>query len=509
MATFRFKLDERTGVTVGRPPVGVRMLGPNDSRLRAEVKFRPDEHGGLFTARTVDVDDAALRVQVNTGQAGTLVLQTCLLPPREEPYDLTLELARHRVKTFIVKSEDWQMFDPALAPRAVETFEHARHTFTDALLALDPLEQGKLAGKALQDGLRATDRLAHSHADILLHRRYANRPASSTTLGTTVDVGHDPDDLAPSLKGIDVITVPLRWRDIEVHKGRYDFSRLDAWMQWAHGHECPVILGPLANLEAGGLPDWVEVYRNDYPTLRNMMFDFMEAVVARYIRTVGIWKVVSGLHLARDIRLKPAEMIDLTRTAILLVRQYRRGARTMIEVDDLFGDQAAKRSGSIGAFEFLEQIRSEGIRFDCLGARLQMGGTEPSERTRDLMTISDALDRFFLHEVPVLLSACGAPCRSLGDSAGSWRDSSWSPERQAEWASRIVPLALSKPYVEAVIWSMHKDSDPNAGFGLLDASGARRPAHEKLLSMRRRLRRPLGPRETQDRGEVHHQQSDA
>ena len=145
------------------------MLGPGDARLRAEIKFRPDEEGGIFTVQTPDVDDAALRVQVDTGRGGVLVMQTCLLPPREVPYDLTLELARHRVKTFIVKSEDWEMFDPALAPIAVDRFERARNTFTDALVEVDRLEQGKIANQALVQGLKATDRLAFAHALSLIH----------------------------------------------------------------------------------------------------------------------------------------------------------------------------------------------------------------------------------------------------------------------------------------------------------------------------------------------------
>ena len=493
MSTFRYKIDERTGVKVARPPVGVRMLGPGDARLRAEIKFRPDSEGGIFTVHTPDVDDAALRVQVDTGGRGVLVMQTCLLPPREEPYDLTLELARHRVKTFIVKSEDWEMFDPALAPIAVDRFERARNTFTDALVESNRLKQGKIATQALVEGLKATDRLAFAHADILLHHRYFNRPASSTTLGTTINPAHDPAKLAPTLKGFDILTIPVCWRDIEVKEGKYDFSRLDEWVTAAQREKRPVILGPLVNLEAGNLPPWAEVYRNDYGSLRDMLYTFMEQVVARYIRHVGIWKVTSGLHIARDVRLKPEEMIDLTRTAILLVRQYRRGARTMIEVDDLLGDMAAKRAGSIGAFEHLDQIRTEGIRVDCLGARVVVGGTDPGDRSRDLMTVSDSLDRFFLREAPLLVSACAAPHGETGGAAGYWKDR-WSPEQQAAWAGQIVPIALSKPYVEAVIWSCHQDESDSEGFGLVDHEGQPRPAHEKLLSMRRRLRRPLGKR---------------
>ncbi|MEE2973046.1 MAG: hypothetical protein VX672_07965, partial [Planctomycetota bacterium] len=199
MAEFKFQLDERTGIRLGRPPLGVRMLGPGDSRLRAEIRFRSEAHGGIFVIRTKDVADAALRVQVDLGSRGEIILQTCMLPPRDRPYDLALELARHRIKTFIQKSEDWLMFDPAYAPDAVEHFETARHAFTDALVAHEITREGELAADAIQLGMQATDELADAHADILMHRRYARKTASSATLGTTIDPRLDPAVIGPTL----------------------------------------------------------------------------------------------------------------------------------------------------------------------------------------------------------------------------------------------------------------------------------------------------------------------
>ena len=506
MDTFRFKIDERTGLRVARPPVAVRMLGPDNAMLRAEIKFRPDEYGGIFTCKTNEVIDAAFRVQVDAGRAGVLILQTCLLPPREDPYDLAVELARHQIAVFMNKSEDWEMFDPSRAPEAVETFEHARHTFTDSLITQDSQTQGSMAFAALDEGLRATDRLAHGHADILLHRKFRNRGASSTTFGTTVSLKSDPATLESSLKGFDVLSMPIRWADIEVKKGTYDFSHLDTWMTWAKTQKRPIVAGPLVSVQSEDLPEWVRDHRSDYSTFRDMCYDFMEAVVSRYIQYVGIWKVVSGIHINGDVRFKPSEMIDLTRTAILLVRQYRRGARTMIEVDDLFGDLAAKSSGSLNAFEYLEQVRIEGLRCDCLGARLIVGGESPSQRSRDLMTVSHALDRFVTLDKPVLISAFGAPASEQEPSAGRW-GAAWNPQRQASWVSRCVPLALSKPYVESVIWSSHQDGPGTKGFGLVDSSCTPRLAHEKMLSMRRRLRQPLGPWEG-DRSGSHSQSAD-
>lgn len=473
------------------------MVGPGDARTRAEIRFLETKHGGLFSCTTKDIPDAALRVQVDLGEAGVLMLQTCLLPPREEPYDLSVELARHRIKTFIQKSEDWQMFDPALAPRAVETFEEARSIFTDALVSPGGVERGELAVKSLIRCMRATDKLAHAHADILLHHRYRTQPASKPTFGSTIRLEDDPAALAKSLKGFGLLAVPLVWRDLEPKKGTFTFKALDAWMEWTTKNKLPVILGPLVDVRDASLPDWVKALGNDYATLRNAMYDYMEAVVARYVSSVGIWKISSGLHIVRDRPLTPAEMVDLTRTATVLVRQYRRGARTMIELDDLFGDLAAKRAGSLGAFEFLEKIQSEGIHLDCLGARLILGGSEPSERSRDLMMVSDRLDEFFHRDIPLLLSACGVPARETGPTAGRW-GSAWSEDQQAAWASRIIPMALSKPYVEAVVWSCHQDPDEIGGFGLLDHAGEPRPAHAKLMSMRRRLNSPLGFRTQPD-----------
>ena len=125
-----------------------------------------------------------------------------------------------------------------------------------------------------------------------------------------------------------------------------------------------------------------------------------------------------------------------------------------------------------------------------------VGGPSPAQRSRDLMAVSHALDRFVTLDKPVLISAYGAPGSEQESAAGRW-GSNWNAQRQASWVSRFVPVALSKPYIESVIWDLHQDGSTTQGFGLVDSSGAPRLAHEKLLSMRRRLRQPLGPWEGQ------------
>jgi len=53
-------------------------------------------------------EPAAFAIQWDAGELGQLTLQTCLLPQRDRPYLLSLELARHRIMLFLTKLEEWQ-----------------------------------------------------------------------------------------------------------------------------------------------------------------------------------------------------------------------------------------------------------------------------------------------------------------------------------------------------------------------------------------------------------------
>ena len=125
--------------------------------------------------------------------------------------------------------------------------------------------------------------------------------------------------------------------------------------------------------------------------------------------------------------------------------------------------------------------------------QLLFGQGHHGQATRDLMQISSMLDRFLLMEVPILVSALGVPSEPL-DGDGGWWHESWTTDVQARWVGRAFAVAMSKPFVESVFWSELFDHDdarlPKAG--LIGADGKSKPAFGRLVSARRRLRKPLG-----------------
>ena len=489
---LRFQLQTKPDASSGRPLAGAHLVGPDEKSVPADIKFAD----GIVECRRRGRDAMALALQYDARSAGTLMLQTCLLPDRPEPYCLATELARYQIKTFIAKSEEWQAFDHPRSADAVRIWEQARETFTRSITTRDQQEAASLANESLIAALDANEKLALAHAEILLHRRFGTRAASRLTLGVRVWPGRDGKPLREFIgTNFDLVHLPLRWREIEVEEGKFKWGPIDRWVEWASSQGKPIIAGPLLDFSARSLPPWMEVWKHDYDTCRDLTYDFMERVVGRYASSVAMWNLATGINTNDNFHFSPGEMYDLVRTARLLVRQYRKGARAMIEIRHPFGEFAARNKDAVHPIPFVTQLLQEGVHIDALGLQL-IFGEGSGHHVRDLMQISNLFDRFHLLEIPVLVSALGAPSVPRTDgkpSVGFWHDE-WSPRTQERWVNRVFPLVLSKPAVESVFWTDlydHAAADV-PGTGLLDEAGKPKPALRALIGLRRRLRRPLG-----------------
>ncbi len=488
---LRFAVHDDDGPVREWPLVNGYLVGPGDVPIPGQVAFKD----GHVVCQPRATHSVALCLQHDAGRMGRIMLQTCLLPERDRPYDLAIELARHRIKMFIAKSEEWQMFDLDPDHPATTRWEKARALFSKALKLDDPVQSSRTARDALVTALEATERLALAHAEILLHWRFGNRPASSRTLGVRVHPNRDSEALREIVKRqFDLVTIPLNWREIEVEEGQYNWDPIDRWVTWAQKEEIPVLLGPLLNFSKQSLPKWMYVWQHDYATCRDLVYEQVERVVQRYRNNVGIWNIASGLNVNANFQFTPEQMLDLTRMANLIARQTRKNARTMIELAQPFAEHCATDPKSVPPLMFMDRIVQEGIRVDCVGLQLLFGERGAGRASRDLMQISDVIDRFLVLEMPVVISAFGVPHETIDRKGGWWRQP-WSPEEQSRWMSRVFAVAMSKPYVETLIWTDlydHAGAELPSG-GLVTEDGRVKPVLRRLVNTRKRLRKPLGP----------------
>lgn len=520
------------------------LVGPDGIGIGTDVAARED---GLIVCQAPERVSAGLSLQVPVEALpsletrplpplGRLSLRTCLLPPRERPYLLSLELARHRIMLFLNRLEDWALFDLSPDDPIMVQFELARQTFTQALvterpdhsderpggysrevddlawqslaLAIDAGEQLAIRDAARDIGPRLSGQTYAEAVEAYVHASGDKPPPNvpiivQNSLGVTLPgrpmVGCEvsPARFSEALQryvagACDFVTLPMRWVDMEPSEGEYSFAGTDRWIEWAvRKAKLPVYAGPVIDFRSADIPEWIYIWENDYETLRELVYEHVKAIVTRYRRTVSRWTVASGLHVNSNFRMSYEQIMDLTRLCVLLVRKLQPTAKIQVEIDQPWGEHYALSRQSIPPTLYADTISQAGIPTDAYAVRLTMGVPERGCSTRDLMELSSILDRYAALERPIMVTACAVPSeppRAQADAAefdpGYWREP-WSERIQSAWLANFASIALAKPFVHALCWAALADAPgAPAATGLVTANGAPKPALERLASIR-------------------------
>lgn len=490
---LRFAVFDEHGPAQEWRLVCAHLLGSDDVSAAGVVSFK----GSHIICKPADTAAAhALCLLVDAGRAGKLMLPTCLLQQREEPYRLYEELARHRVKLFLEKSENWGLLDPAKAPDAFEVFEKARTVFVQGMLVDDPYRAEMHHRDALALAINASEKLASRRAEWMLHGRYGKQGASNA-LGVRVPLEKQPELMKVTLhREFDILAVPTPWAQIEPTPGRYVWDATDRWMAWAKQNNRRVVGGPLLDMGPSGIPGWARPLLNDPAKLKDRLYEFVRQTVVRYGPMCSIWNIASSVHMNETTTLSLGAMVESTRLAAVAARSARKDAKLLVEIGDPFNSTVMANEGAVNALQYLKAIISDGISFDLLGIPLLVGEDSRGRGARDIMQMAAVLDRFTARKEvpPVIVTALGAPSAEGVSEAGGWWRDRWSPRIQSGFAAMAFQTALANPGVAAVVWDRLRDGAGNGAsdVGLFGSDGAPKPAAERLLTLRKRLRSPLG-----------------
>jgi len=502
---FRFAVLDGSGPVQSFPLRRAHLLGPDGLIVPGAVRFEK----GHVAVESRSRGATALALLWDDPENGSMLLDTCLLPDREAPYLLSLELARKRIMLFLVKLEEWGLTDLPSDHPAMSALAEARASFTEALCRSPTAtgefgpEQDRLARSAISSALRASERLTETHAERSIAQRLEPTESGDASAGLHIGCVIDPTHFAEPLQRLvsetfDFVKMPMRWSGFEPEEGRYQFSKTDRWIEWAvRKAKLPIAGGPLLDLSPQAAPDWLYIWENDYETLREVVYEHLKRVVTRYRRTVTSWTVVSGLHVNANFTLELDQIIDLTRLAVLLVRKLQPNARIEVEVAQPFGEYVFENQQSLSPLLYLELLFQAGVGMDAIGVRVEMGEAQPGTATRDLIQMADLLDRIGEFEKPISISALAAPSQppkaeSLGSEGafdpGHWRDA-WSESTQASWLTHACSVAFANPHVSSVCWhGLYDLEGEDVHTGLITASGKAKSALARIRTIHERLR---------------------
>ena len=440
---------------------GAYVFGQDSIPVRADLAFA---NGQVSCMKRVP-GACGLAVVWESGAAGRFLLPTTRLPERAKPYNLNVELARAQMTRIAQKREDWGLFDYTDAAKLNKEFDDVRDKFVQALQCEDPGKASLLADQSLEDGLTLGEKMALFHAEVLLSRRKTlPQAAVNVGFGCMVDLLSTKDEYTDRLReAFDYVTIPMPWKVAEPKERQYQYTQIDAWVNWAARNRKPITAGPLLSFEPAKLPEWLYLWEHDYEALRDVIYEHIQRIVQRYEKQVKVWNVVSGLHAFNSFNLNFEQLMELTRMSCLAVKKLAPRSQVMIELQMPWGEYYARNQRTIPPLLYADMAVQGGVKFDAFGIQMHMGVPVDGYFVRDLMQVSSLLDEFVGFGKPLHVTACEVPSDIIPDAWDAWggRESipkagcwhtPWSQRLQAEWLQAFYRVSMSKPFVETICW---------------------------------------------------------
>lgn len=490
----------------GKPPAEIDLdqaylTSQEGQPIRARFRYA-SETGRLFCERRSQ-GLAALNLSWPVRGGYRLLLRTALLPDREEPYLLTLELARGRVADLWRKKDEWGYVYGGPSEEVEKEFREIRVLLAKAQTVQDgPRAASDLAEEALSRTVVLGEKMAQADAKHGLELRRRKGTLSHVDFGCQWDLTEDlPRARERFGETFNYATVPFLWRDIEPREHEYEWKWHDDWIQWLEARGIGVKGGSPVRFSEPHLPDWVWIWENDYETIRDSVFDHIERCVSRYRGRIDHWDAVTGLHVENCMNFSLDRIIEITRVCAHAVKRTDPHANVVLDILQPWGEYYATNQRSIWPYHYAEMCLNAGVTFDVVGLQLLMGMAGVGCHMRDMLAVSDMLDRFGALGKPVHVSAVGVPGGVTPDplarlgganhregAGGKWRRP-WDEVTQAEWVDEFFRIAISKPFVTAITWrdfSDHKAHLVPHG-GLLRKDTQPKIAFQQLLGVRQAI----------------------
>jgi hypothetical protein len=451
----------------------------------------------LAVTRAVD-ESGKLSINWPVMGRGTWNLATCALREKATPYHLPLELARGGCYRAREQAAAWQRSGLRLSEDVEAELENATDVFVDAALARGSRQASatSLSQKAIGLIEAATDHLMDAYTEQALQFRRQQESPLGTLLGALLP-STGPGAVAEAYRAAcNTAVVPIGWTHVETDAGQYVFDALDEQISWAAASGLRICAGPLLEFDVKRLPHWLYLLEDNFNGLLEAVEQFIERAVERYRGRVHLWQAAAGLNTDGPLRLNDEQIMQLAVVAIQTIRRLDPKTPVLISVDQPWGEYLARPGSGLSPLHFADALVRSNLGLAGLGLDFHLGYWPQGTMPRNLLDISQQVDRWSLLGLPLLIRV-GVPADSGPDerAEGISAAMTFGPENensspfQSAYGARILQLLMAKPAVHGVFWAGWNDGAPHVlpHAGLLDTSGQARPLLGEIANLRRKL----------------------
>ena len=490
MSVFKYRLPP----SANRSAVGRAYMTGLD---RSATRLRVTVEGDLLVCRREGEESGRLFVPWPIPGFGTAYVGTATLGERAAPYDLAVELARGKLNDVRNQLADWQLMGLRVGSALTSKLDEAQRSFFRAVTSrADPAAATNAAERSLAATWEAGQALVEHYIQQVIHTRVAGGMKLPTGLAAAVQTEPKRPWSSELKSRINTLRLACPWRTISPTEGQNRWETFDAQLAWANKHRLALHAGPLIDLRADALPDWLCLWDGDFDAILNLAVELVRQAVARYRGKIPAWTLIHRVGSSEVLGLGEEDQVRLAARLLQVARHVDPAAQFLVGVDRPWGEWLGQSKFQLGPLHLADYLARSELGLSGIELEVALGYTPPGSGLRDLFEFSRLLDLYALINLPLYVnlalpsSLADDPKadRSVRPSPGDWPDD-LDEAAHARWASGFVALAAAKPFVRSVTWWQPTDGLPHPypNAGLLRDDHSPKPLADWMKTFRKDL----------------------
>ncbi len=454
-------------------------------------------------------------------EVGHQLISTGTLARREQPYYLSVELARGLCVSVRNQASDWEVAGLAVSEDFWKViYEAGRRMHQAACLSTQenaPFEQvDQAANISMQLSSKAALMLSQQYVDRVLALRHAAIQAQHSlnaiqeqerfstdevdSAGACSVLDDEEADLDVSesgtavhaieavppkyigarlgtallekeVKGLfletfNIVTIALSWKRIQEDPEELD--KIQKQVDWGYSNGYHMTAGPILDFSAPALPEMIMRNQGDMTAICFQVREHVERVVKRFRNKIKTWIATSRVNTHFALGLSPIQQLELTARVMTWIREFHPTAKIATAIDQPWGD--AFLPPPIGVSEMPDALMTPMTcaeilirsRFgpSSLMLEFNVGYQDRATYDRPLVEWSRLIDAWSQFRIPLYLSF-RVPSACTRDLKAAVQTppiwQGWNIRQQNFFAATVLPLALAKPLVCGVAWPVFRD----------------------------------------------------
>ncbi len=437
-----------------------------------------EEENGLVVERSVS-ESGSLHILWNVAGRGQIVLATATLIEREEPYNLSVELARGTVNRLKANVVAWEQAGLAVPPGVAADTSRAVSAFVAAVAGLaEPAEAAEHSQRAIEAALDAGEKLIAAFAE------QAAKVRGAQTIKQAILFGGDLDAILPDSTLSEAFTaafntaiVRLPWTVIEPQSGVRRWSMIDGQIAWCQANQMRIFAGPLLELDKRSLPDWLYLWEGKFDEILGMAAQHIRTTVDRYRGRVHLWQCAARVNNVETLSLGEEQSLRLTLRSIEIVRELDPKVPVVVSFNQPWGEYLARREQDLSPLQYADTLVRADLGIAGIALEINLGVGPQMTLPRDVIELGRQLERWMALGLPLVILL------TIPDEQDDF-----TAKIQQRWLESYLHLFSAKAAVHAVFWNqMRNEPGDGAGRGLVDDIGHPNALLSSLAAFRKRM----------------------